>query len=223
MLAAREHLRICEDQVRLLIVEEQALVREGLRSLLDPNPGLDVVGEVADGMNVSDVVERLSPDVVIIDVTMNGTAGLDTLQSLKRNWPGVGVLVLTSAVEERCAIRCLRSGADGFLTHSESSRELIAAIQKVARGGKYLTQDVAEQLAASLDSGSDRPAHEVLSDREYQVMCLIAEGRPPTKVAEMLGLSVKTVSTYRTRILKKLDLKNTAEIMRYAISNQLVE
>ena len=207
--------------IRVVIADDQVLLRQGLASLAGQSDAISVVGQAGSGPQVLGAIDRCRPDVVVLDLSASATAGLEVLQRMKRHWPRVGVLVLSAAAESRFATRCLRAGADGYLTHDHGREDLTAAIERIARGGKYVTEELAEELAATLQDADDRPPHEALSDREFQVMCLIAEGIPPTRIADRLGLSVKTVSTYRTRLLKKLELENTAEIMRYAIANEL--
>jgi DNA-binding NarL/FixJ family response regulator len=161
-------------------------------------------------------------DVVILDISMPGRGGLEILKQLKSELPKIHVLVLTMHPEDQYAIRVFKAGASGYLTKESAPEQLVAAIRKVARGGKYVSPHLAEKLAYDLETSSDKPLHETLSDREYQVMRMIASGKTVGNMAEELSLSVKTISTYRARILKKMKMKNNAELTHYVIRKNLV-
>src|SRR6185503_4377405 len=161
--------------------------------------------------------------VVLLDITMPNKNGLDVLKQIRAESPRLPVLILSMHAEDQYAIRVLRAGAAGYLTKESAPAKLVQAIRKVVRGGKYVSQSLAEKLVYDLDSDSVRPPHEVLSDREYQVLCMLASGKTVTMIAEELGLSVKTISTYRVRILEKFNMKNNAELTRYAIKEGLVD
>lgn len=213
---------VAAETIRVIVADDHKLLRQSLSSLFRESDRVDVVAQAGTGLQVLDAVDRCRPHVLVLDVSMSAMSGLEIVQTVKRSWPDVGVLVLATASEGQLAVRCLRSGADGYLTHDHSSEELLQAVERIAGGSKYLTQELADRLAESLQEGDHRPPHDLLSDREFQVMCLIAEGIPPSAIARQLDLSVKTVSTYRSRLLRKLDLGSSAEIMRYAISHDLV-
>ncbi len=208
--------------VKLLIADDHTLFREGVKRILEQESGFIVAGEAATGEEAVQEAIRCRPDVVLLDVSMPGRGGIETAQELKRRCPGVRILMLTFHPEDHFAVRCLREGADGFLTKDIAPSDLLAAIRKVRGGGKYVTPSLAERLATSLETGFGRMPHESLSEREFEVMRLIAAGRTASAIAEELHLSVKTVSTYRTRILEKMGMANNAEIMRYAFENGLV-
>ena len=182
-----------------------------------------VIGEAAGGQGVLDAVNKDDWDVVLLDIAMPGRNGLDTLAQLKRDRPELPILMLSIHPEEQYALRALRGGASGYLTKESAPDELVVAIRKVSSGGKYVSSSLAEKLAFEMEAGHQKELHDTLSDREYQVMCLIASGKTVTDIARELSLSEKTISTYRSRILEKMNLKNNAELTHYAIKNQLVD
>ena len=209
--------------IRVLIADDHPIVRQGLRQILSEIPDMVVAGEAVNGQETLDQVRAGGWDVLVLDITMPDRSGLDILKELKHQQPDLPVLVLSIHAEEQFAVRLLKAGASGYLTKENAPDELVKAIRKVVDGGKYISQSLAESLAFSLDVTSDRPRHETLSDREFQVMQLMASGKTLTEIAEELSLSAKTVSTYRSRLLEKMNLKTNAEIVRYAIENGLVE
>jgi two-component system invasion response regulator UvrY len=209
--------------IRILIADDHRIVREGLKQILAETPDMTVVDEASNGQEVLGKVWEGDYDVVLLDISMPGRSGLDILKQLKNERPKLAVLVLSMYSEEQYAMRALRAGASGYMTKESAPDELIEAIRKVSTGRKYISATVAEKLAISLEANDERPAHESLSDREYQVMCMIASGKTIKTIADELSLSVKTVSTYRTRILEKMRMKNNAELTHYSIQNRLVE
>ncbi len=209
--------------IRILIADDHRIVREGLKQILAETPDMVVVDEASNGQEVLGKVWKNDYDVILLDISMPGRSGLDILKQLKNERPKIAVLVLSMYSEEQYAMRALRAGASGYMTKESAPDELIEAIRKVSTGRKYISATVAEKLAISLEASNERPAHESLSDREYQVMCMIASGKTIKTIADELSLSVKTVSTYRTRILEKMRMKNNAELTHYSIQNHLVE
>ncbi len=209
--------------IRILIADDHRIVREGLKQILAETPDMTVVDEASNGQEVLGKVWENDYDVVLLDISMPGRSGLDILKQLKNERPKLAVLVLSMYSEEQYAIRALRAGASGYMTKESAPDDLIEAIRKVSTGRKYISPTVAEKLAVSLEANDERPAHGNLSDREYQVMCMIASGKTIKTIADELSLSVKTVSTYRTRILEKMRMKNNAELTHYSIQNRLVE
>jgi two-component system invasion response regulator UvrY len=209
--------------IRVLIADDHPIVRQGLRQILSEIPDMVVAGEAVNGQEALDQVRAGGWDVLVLDITMPDRSGLDILRELRYQQPDLPVLVLSIHAEEQFAVRLLKAGASGYLTKENAPDELVKAIRKVVDGGKYISQSLAESLAFSLDVASDRPRHETLSDREFQVMQLMATGKTLTEIAEELSLSAKTVSTYRSRLLEKMNLKTNADIVRYAIENGLVE
>jgi len=209
--------------IRILLADDHKMFREGVRGLLEARSDMTVVGEAATGEEALAAATEHRPDVVILDVSMPGRGGLETVSELKRRNPKVRVLMLTVHPEDRFAVRCLKGGADGYMTKESAADELIGAIRKVFSGGKYVSPSLAESLVLSLERDFGAAPHETLSDREFQVMRMIAAARTVSQIAVELCLSVKTISTYRSRILEKLGLRNNAEIMQYAMEQHLVE
>lgn len=209
--------------IRILIVDDHAIVRDGLKQIIEDHEDMVVAGEAGDGEEALSRIRREEFDVVLLDISMPGMGGLETLKRSKAEFPELPVLVLSMHPEEQYAIRVLKAGASGYLTKESASDELIAAIRKVAVGRKYVGSSLAERLAWAVESDARGKLHESLSDREYQVFTMIASGKRIKEIAAELSLSVKTISTYRTRILEKMEMTNNAELMRYAIENGLVD
>lgn len=209
--------------LRILIADDHPVFRQGLRQILNEASDMALTDEVSDGLEVPSRVRAGCCDVVLLDISLPGRNGIDILKQLKREQPGLPVLMLTMHPEEQYAIRTLKSGASGYLTKESTPDELITAIRKVAAGGKYVSSSLAETLAFELGRMNEKPPHETLSDREYQIMLLIASGKMVTQIARELSLSTKTISTYRSRILEKMRMKNNAELTYYAIKNQLLD
>jgi two-component system invasion response regulator UvrY len=209
--------------LRILIADDHPVFRRGLKQIIEEASDLVVAAEAANGAEALREARAGDYDVVLLDITMPVKNGVDVLSQLKHDRPALPVLMLSMHPEEQYAVRALRAGASGYLTKESAPEELVAAIRKVSAGGRYVSASLAEHLASIVQSAAESPPHETLSRREYQVMCLIAAGKTVSEVARELSLSVKTVSTYRARILEKLQMKNNAELMRYATQNQLVE
>ena len=206
--------------MRILIVDDHAMVREGLKRILLDEFKDASFGEAGNATEALEQIWKRAWELVLLDVSMHGRSGLDVLKEIRASTSKVPVLVLSGHPEEQYAVRVLKAGAAGYLAKESAPQELCRAVRRVLSGGKYITPSVAEQLAAQFQS-SNRPAHEALSNREYQVMLLIAAGKAPKEIGDELLLSVKTVGTYRTRILEKLNLKNNAELMRYVLEREL--
>ena len=207
---------------KILIVDDHAIVRDGLRLIIGDVPDMEAAGEARNGNEVLEKVRRDCYDLVLLDISLPRMDGLEVLKILKREKPDLPVLILSMHPEEQYAVRAFKAGASGYLTKEGASKELIAAIRKVSRGEKYVTPSLAQKLALYLDTVSEKPLHEKLSDREYQVMLLLVSGKQTREIAEELALSIKTIGTYKTRILEKMRLKNTTELTLYAIKNGLV-
>jgi DNA-binding NarL/FixJ family response regulator len=207
--------------IRILIADDHPVVRAGLRQILTAAPDIMVVGEAADGPAVMTQTMALRPDVVLLDVSMPGAAFLTLLGNLKRNYPHIALLVLSVHPEDQYAVRAFRAGAAGYLSKERSPELLIAAIRRVAEGGRCVPESVAERLVARLGSNGGAERHESLSQREYQVLCLLGGGSAVKQIAAELGVSPKTVSTFRTRILRKMRLSSNAELIRYALEHEL--
>jgi two-component system invasion response regulator UvrY len=206
--------------MRILIVDDHAMVREGLKRILLDEFEDATFGEAGNATEALEQVWKKPWELVLLDISMRGRNGLDVLKEIRASASKVPVLVLSGHPEEQYAVRVLKAGAAGYLVKESAPQELCRAVRRVLSGGKYITPNLAEQLAAQVQS-SNRPAHDALSNREYQVMLLIAEGKAPKEIGDELSLSVKTVGTYRTRILEKLRLRNNAELMRYVLERDL--
>lgn len=209
--------------IRVLVADDHAVVREGLKRVINKGNDMEVVAEASNCHETLDQARRAPVDVVVLDVSMPGRGGLDTLKELKSRRRDLRVLILSMHPEDQFAIRFLREGADGYMTKESAPEQLLGAIRKIHRGGKYVSPTLAEKLATSLDREFEQPLHDRLSSREFQVLCLIASGKSVSEISEELQLSVKTVSTYRARILQKMGMKNNAQLIRYAIQRDLVQ
>lgn len=209
--------------MRILIADDHAIVRRGLKQILDEEPGMATVGEAENGQEVLEQTRKSTWDLVILDINMPGRSGLDVLGELRHDYPNLPILILSMYPEDQYATRVLKAGASGYLNKQSAPEELLKAIKKIRGGGKYISETLAEKLATGLGAADTRPVHEMLSDREYQVLLLIATGKTISEIAASLSISIKTVSTYRTRVLTKLNLKNNAEMTYFAVHNGLVE
>lgn len=209
--------------LRVLIADDHAVVRQGLRQILAEIPELSAVGEAQNGEEALDQVRAEPWDVLVLDMSMPGRGGLDVLKDVRRERPQTRVLVLSMHPEDQFAVRLLKAGAAGYLTKESAPEELVAAVRKVMTGGKYISATLAEKLAFDMDRDNDRPAYETLSDREFQVLRMLATGKTVQQIAGELMLSAKTISTYRARILDKMNVRTNAELIHYAIQNQLIE
>jgi len=208
--------------IKVLIADDHEIVRRGLRQILDETSDIVVAGEACHGQDVLDEVGKNDYDVILLDIAMPGRSGLDVMKQMRNERVNVPVLFLSIYPEEQYAVRVLKAGASGYLTKESASDELITAIRKVSMGKKYVSSAVMDRIIDHLDIDLDKPPHENLSDREYQVMCMIACGKKLKEISKELALSVKTVSTYRARILEKMGMKSNAEIIHYTIENGLL-
>jgi DNA-binding NarL/FixJ family response regulator len=209
-------------KIRILIADDHPIVREGYKKILTSQPDMDVTGEAGNGQEVLDLIQKKDFDLILLDISMPGRSGLEILKELKSQKPHLPVMILSIYPEEQYAVRAFRDGASGYLTKASTPKELISAIRKVSHGGRYVTEALAEKLTYFLHGDADKVPHEKLSDREYQVMLLIASGKTVTQIADELCLSVKTISTYRRHILEKMQFTTNAEITMYAIQNKLL-
>ena len=209
--------------IRVLIADDHAILRRGLRQIIEETEDLSVVGEAESSAETLKHLRNAPCDVVLLDISMPDRNGMDTLAIIAKEHPKIAVLMLSTHPENQYAVRALRGGAAGYLTKQSAPAQLVTAIRRVATGKKYVTPAVAEELARHVLNDSDRPPHELLSNREYQTMCMIAAGRTASEIALQLSLSVKTVSVYRARVLAKLGVGSNAGIAHYAIKNKLVE
>jgi DNA-binding NarL/FixJ family response regulator len=209
--------------IRILIADDHPVVRRGLKQTLAEESDLRVLGDAANGQEVLQFLAKQNWDVLILDLNMPGRNGLEILREVKERWPKLPVLVLSMHCEEQFGIQAIKAGAAGYLTKESAPDELVQAVRKVHGGGKYISPALAEHLASAVQAGEGRPPHEALTAREYDVLLRIAKGKTVTEIANELALSVKTVSTYRTRTLEKMNLSTNAELILYALRNRLVE
>jgi len=209
--------------IRVLIADDHAIVREGIRRILADTDDLRVLGEAADAQQLLMQATCGSWDAIVMDLAMPGMSSLEVLETIRRQQPHLPVLILTMYPEDQYAVRTLQAGASGYIHKGSPPDDLIKAIRTVAAGRRYVTPSVAEFLAVYVDARATKPPHSELSNREYQVLCLIASGRSVGDIARELSLSVKTVSTFRRRVLAKLGLRHNAELTRYAMKHRLVE
>lgn len=208
--------------VRIIIADDHTVVRKGLKQILLEEFPSAHIEEVSDAEELLKKVMKSEWDVVISDLSMPGRSGLESLQQIKQYYPRLPVLILSVHSEEHYAIRVLKAGASGYLSKDTASDELVKAVNRVLLGKKYITASIAEKLASTLDHDNEKPSHEHLSDREFEVLKLIAGGKSVSDIAAMLSLSVTTVSTYRARILTKMNMKTNADLTLYAIENKLL-
>jgi two-component system, NarL family, invasion response regulator UvrY len=208
--------------IRVFIADDHPIVRQGLRRIVEADSGMVISGEAGDAVSLLSAVEAAATDLVLLDVSMPGGPFLETLRALRDRHPTVKVLVLSVHPEDQWAVRALRAGASGYLTKDHSPDQLLEAIRRVYRGGKYVSPALAEHLATQLDGGGQRAPHELLSDREFEVMRLLGSGLTVSQVASELSLSAKTVSTYRARIFEKMAVASNADLVRYAARYGLI-
>ncbi len=207
---------------KILLVDDHNIVRQGLRNLIALESDLEVAGEAASGVEALKLVRNNVYDVVVLDISMPDKNGVDTLHDLKHTAPDLPVLILSGYAEEQYALNLIRSGCKGYLSKDADSDEIIKAIRTIANGKRYISAELAELMSNELSHPSEKLLHETLSDREFQVFFKLAGGLSPTEIANELNISIKTVSTYRTRILEKMSLKTNADLTYYAIKNELV-
>lgn len=210
--------------IRVLLVDDHRILREGLKQILADTSDIEVVGEAADGREALKALQTLEIDTMIMDMSMPGRSGLELLKQIKAEKPKLPVLILSMHSEDQYAVRAYRAGASGYLTKDSASELLVLAIRKVAKGGIFISPNSAERMAMELTGArqADTVSHTLLSDREFQIFRLIAEGKGLTEIASLLSLSVKTVSTHKTHILEKMHLTTTADLIRYAIEHDLL-
>lgn len=208
--------------INVYITDDHAIVRQGLKQIVSDADDMTVSGEAENGNDTLRQLRQCPPDVLVLDIAMPGKGGVEVLKQIKHEFPKLPVLMLSMYPESQYAVRLIKAGAAGYLSKESAPELLVSAIRTVAQGKRFITSSLAELLANELERDSDLPLHHALSDREFQTLRLIASGKSISEIADSLALSVKTVSTYRTRILDKMHMKNSAELMHYAIQNNLV-
>jgi DNA-binding NarL/FixJ family response regulator len=209
--------------IRVFVADDHPVVREGLKKIFAKTDNIVVEGEARTGQEVLNKLALKDYDLVLLDITMPGTSWLDVLKRLKKTKPKVPVLILSMHREKEYIFRALKAGASGYLTKESIMTELVKAVEKVHRGGKYISESIADKLIGFFDAESDQPLHQTLSDREYEVLIGLAKGKSTREIADALFISTNTVGTYRGRILEKMNMKNVAEIIRYAVKNGLLD
>jgi DNA-binding NarL/FixJ family response regulator len=209
--------------INVLIADDHTLIRKGLKQILDDTDDMRVTGEAETGMQAIQMAHKSPYDMVLLDISLPDRNGIDVLKQLKLNNPDIPVLMLSMHAEDQYAVRSMKAGAAGYLNKQSAPSQLVNAIRTVASGKKYISGELAEQLANGLSQGYQELRHQNLSDREYQTLCLMASGKKLSEMAKIMSLSAKTVSVYRARLLEKMNLKTNAEAIHYAISNHLIE
>ena len=208
--------------IEILIVDDHSIVREGLKRILADIPDVKVAAEAGNGADAMAILRNNPIDLVLLDLSLPGRTGLEVLQFMKSEFRKLPVLILSAHEEDQYAVRALRDGADGFLNKQSAPERLVSAIRKVAAGGKYVSPEMAERLAAEVGGRTDKLSHAALSDREFMVLKMIAAGKSLNQIADQLSISPKTVSTYRARIIEKTGLQTNAELIRYVLENELL-
>ena len=208
--------------ISVIIVDDHTIVRKGIQQLLEDTDDIRIEGEACRASEMFKKLEEGPFDVILLDISLPGRSGVETLKQLKETYPDIPVLILSMYPEEQYALRVMKSGASGYLTKESAPDEMVHAIRTVARGKKYISTSLAEALAEHFNGYTEKPGYKNLSDREFEVLKRIASGQPLTEIADQLSLSVKTISTYRSRILNKIGLKNNSDIVRYAMNHRLL-
>ncbi len=208
--------------MKILICDDHQIVRVGIRQLLQQLPGKVFIEECGDGNEVISKLEKDDFDIVLLDISLPGISGLEVLELIKSKWKSVNVLIISMHPQEQYAIRAIKLGASGYLTKESASEELLIAVKKIVEGGKYISQSLAEQLALYIDNKSILSKHDILSKREFVTMIKLANGKSLQEISEELLISIKTVSTYRTRLLSKMKLHKNSDITRYCLTNELI-
>ncbi len=209
--------------IKIFVADDHALIREGIKKILRDEPDFQVVGDAGNGAELLSKIGALPVDLLILDIMMPGQDGLEVLRQLRKRYPKLRIIILSLYPEETMAARAFKAGAAGYVTKESAPEDLVSAIRKVASGRKYVSLLFAETLVNDLQKDTAKPPHETLSDREFQVLCMMARGKTISEIAKELSLSVATVNTYRSRILEKMQMKTSAALVHYAIRNRLVE
>ena len=207
--------------INILMVDDHSIVREGLKRIIDDTPRINIIAEASTGEEALELIYKYTYDLVLLDISMPGISGIQTLKEIKKKDKKLPVLVLSMHAEEQYAMRAIKAGASGYLTKDSAANQLVNAIERIYDGRKYISQEVAELLVTDIYYNEDKRPHEYLSDREFEIFKLIIRGQASIKIAKNLNISDKTVSTYRSRILKKMDMRNIADLIHYAIENNI--
>lgn len=208
--------------MKILICDDHKIVRDGLRQILQQLGGATVIGEAGDGYEALNLLKKDRFDILLLDISLPGMSGMEILQSVKAKWPSMNVLMLSMMPQEQYAILALKLGASGYLTKDTATEELLLAVRKVSEGGKYISHTLAENLALHLTKDTSRPKHEILSGREFEIMIKLANGKSLQEIGNELFISDKTVSTYRSRIMDKMELSKNTDLTRYCLEHNLI-
>lgn len=208
--------------IKIIIVDDHPVVRRGLKQIINEEPDIKVTGEAENAQETINLIRRTECDAVVLDISLPGMSGIDLMKQLKQEYKRLPILILSVYPEEQYAVRMIKAGASGYLTKESAPEELVKALRRVVSGRKYISASLAERLADDLEP-SDKPPHEKLSDREFQILCMIAKGKSLKDIADELCISEKTVSTYRARILEKMNMSTNADMISYALKNKLIE
>lgn len=209
--------------IKILIADDHAIVREGLKQIVAEETDMRVLGEAGNANEMFELLKKEKWSIVVLDINMPGKSGLEALKEMRALYPSIPVLILSMYTEEQYGLRAIKAGAAGYLKKVSAPDELVKAIRKIVAGGRYINESLAEKLAFMFGSNNKSQAHETLSDREYQIMCLIAAGKTAEEIAEEISISINTVYSYRNRILEKMSLKSNVELTQYVIHNKLIE
>ncbi|NWF51295.1 MAG: response regulator transcription factor [Ignavibacteriaceae bacterium] len=209
--------------IKILIADDHSIVREGLKQIVAEESDMTVLGEASNAYELLDLLPKEKWSIIVLDINMPGKSGLEILKDLKNEYPEIPVLILSMFSEDQYGLRAIKAGASGYLKKASAPTELVLAIRKIVNGGKFINDSLAAKLADEFGEKQKHLPHELLSDREYQIMCMIASGKSAEKIAVELSISINTVYTYRNRIFEKLRLKSNVELTQYAIRNNLIE
>lgn len=208
--------------MKIIIVDDHELIREGLKKVTARESDIEVIGEASDSDELFQLLDKHEVDIVLLDISLPGRSGIDIITDIKVQAPNTKILILTMHPEDRFAVQALRAGASGYITKNNASKSLVGALRKINDGRKYISSNLAEQLATELEMNYEKPLHESLSTREFEVMRLIVQGKAVKDIADMLSISVNTVASYRARILEKMKMKSNAEMIRYAVEKKIM-
>lgn len=215
--------KIDKSKIRILIVDDHSVVRQGMKHILSQTHDMVVVGEAENGNQALEQVEKIEIDVILMDIEMPGKSGWDTMLQLKAMHPNIRVIILSIFPEDHYGVRLLKAGAWGYLTKQSAPEQMVEAIRKVARGSRFISPALSEKLLYDLDRDKEKAPHEHLSEREFQVFCMLASGKKPSAIAEELGVGVNTISTHKARILEKMNMNSMVELVHYALKNGLIQ
>lgn len=215
-------MKTSNGKIKVFVVDDHAVVRQGIKHIIAQNSDMEVVGEASHGNEALRKIQNTDVDVILMDIEMPEKSGWEVMSQIKSLYPRLGVIILSIFPENHYGVRLIKAGASGYLTKSSAPEQLVQAIRTVSAGGKFISPSLGEKLIQELDKKGDQPLHSILSEREFQVFCMIASGKKTKEIADELSLSITTISTHRSNILEKMGMKNNAELIHYALKNGLV-